>query len=135
MGAQLLILKAAQDIATPDKDRSYSLPEPSLEYHILREIDMVKETGRAEPSHYPSEDQKELSKRLICFDDVVCFEGPEVDMFDRLHSHLQHISEEPLGEWKSDFNKNALIAFNNANQYVARVSDILISTNNKIYNI
>ncbi|KAB8212322.1 hypothetical protein BDV34DRAFT_218706 [Aspergillus parasiticus] len=100
-GAQLLILKAAQDMATLDKDQSYSLPEPSLEHHILREIDMVKETGRAQPSHYPSEDQKALSKGFICFDDVVCFEGPE-DMFDRLHSHLQHISEEPLGECKSD---------------------------------
>ncbi|KAE8323856.1 hypothetical protein BDV39DRAFT_208373 [Aspergillus sergii] len=102
VGAQILILEVAQDIATSDKDPSYSLPELSLEHHILREIDMAKETGRALPSYYPSEDQKALSNGFICFDDVVRFEGPEVDMFDRLHLHLQHIREEPLGEWKSE---------------------------------
>lgn len=102
VGAQLLIHNVAQGTVTSDKDRSYGLPELSLEHHVLREIDMAKGTGRALPTYYPSENQEALSRGFICFYDVVRFEGPEVDMFDRLHSHLQHIRKEPLGEWKSE---------------------------------
>ncbi|RHZ43366.1 uncharacterized protein CDV56_100183 [Aspergillus thermomutatus] len=130
--AQLLMLQIAQDIATADRNRCYGLPQLSLEFQVLRAIESAEKEGRTLLGHYPSEEQKALSQGLVALEDVYELEGPEVDMFAELRSHLQHMRDEPLSEWGLEDKNCALIAFKHVRQYVARASQILVSTNNNL---
>jgi hypothetical protein len=65
----------------------YGLPQLSLEFQVLLEIQSAEKQGRKLIGHYPSEHQQALSQGLIYFEDVNEMEGPAVDMFAELQTH------------------------------------------------
>ncbi|KAN0072113.1 AAA domain containing protein [Elaphomyces granulatus] len=109
--AQLPMLRLAEAVQTASHERYYGLPELSIEAHVVRATEAAKQ-----------EDQIALLKGHISFEDVVEFKGPEVDMFEELHSHLNHMKIEPISEWQQEDKSKSLIAF--------KASRILVSTNN-----
>ncbi|GIJ99049.1 hypothetical protein Aspvir_001173 [Aspergillus viridinutans] len=89
--AQLCMLRIVKEIVAAECTRYYGLPQLSLEYQVLREIEAAEQEARTLIGRYPSEGQKALSEALAVFEDVSELKGPEVDMFAKLRWRLQRM--------------------------------------------
>ncbi|RJE24533.1 hypothetical protein PHISCL_03120 [Aspergillus sclerotialis] len=82
----MLMLQIAESINIAEHRRTYGLPYLSLEFQVLREIEAAERQKHTLMVHYPSEEQRAVSKRLVDFEDITDLQGPEVDMLSQLQS-------------------------------------------------
>ncbi|KAF7122244.1 hypothetical protein CNMCM5793_000201 [Aspergillus hiratsukae] len=88
----------------------------SLEFQVLREIESAEKGSRTllACNHRKNKRLYLRAWLLLKMSTKWREEGPEVDMFAELRSHLQHMREQPLSEWDPEDEYCALIAFKHA---------------------